>query len=103
MTATVTILEEFRTEKRQTVQCNLINARGTDGKPVTLEREGVICKVGVGTAMVRLHELMVERNRCSSLWYRFFHGSYAAFELDLAIKRLQRALDEVTVEWAELP
>ena len=94
-------LEEFRTEEKGNVNCRLVNARTVDGKEVTFQQEGYVYRVGAGTAVRKLLELLERRRRSKRLWSRLLllEADYAA--LDTAIERLTKILDESIYTWTE--
>ena len=95
------LLEQFRTGEQGTVHCVLVNTQGPDGKPINYDRKGDVYRVGVGDGITRLVELLELRKQRSTFWYKFFHGRYDCIDLDISIKRLQTALNEVSVTWSE--
>jgi hypothetical protein len=95
------LLEQFRTGEKGIVHCQLINTKGRDSKPVEFDREGDKYKAGLGDAFVRLHELLEEKKKRSTWWYRFWNGRFSCLELDISIKRLLEQLNYTHIEWTE--
>ena len=95
------LLEQFRTGQKGTVNCQLIGVKTEGGDIVKYTREGDQYQAGLGDAVVRLMELIEERKRRSSWWYRAFNGRFSCIELDISIKRLLEVLNYSHVSWTE--
>lgn len=95
------LLNEYKTGEKGTVNCVLLNAKGLDGKDIEFNRQGEKYRAGLGSAIVKLNELLELRRKRSTWWYQFWNGRFGCLEINDAIKRLVLILDYNHIEWTE--